>query len=121
MVALSDQEPGTGRPPFPFHSAGLSKIRQAAEAVSSLQTALAEEKIVVEEKKAATQTLIESIGRERAVVEASRADEEAAAALQAEVTAFQNECAADLALAEPIIKVLNERGGGRAVNALVLT
>lgn len=80
----------------------------------SLQEALAEERVVVEEKKAATLQLIESIGRERAVVddavEASRADEEAAAALQAEVIAFQNECAADLASAEPIIKV--RRGAG---------
>ena len=49
--------------------------------------ALKEEQIIVEEKKAATQALIESIGKEKAIadeaVEASRADEEAAAALQA--------------------------------------
>ena len=49
--------------------------------------ALKEELIIVEEKKAATQALIESIGKEKAVadeaVEASCADEEAAAALQA--------------------------------------
>ncbi len=48
---------------------------------------LQHEQVVVEEKKAATQTLIESIGREKAVVdeavEASRSDEEAAARLQA--------------------------------------
>ena len=50
------------------------------------QVALKEETIIVEEKKAATQTLIESIGQEKAVVDAavesSRGDEEAAAALQ---------------------------------------
>lgn len=74
-----------------------------------LQGELAKETVVVEEKKAATQELIESIRRERAVVDeavgASQADEEEAAALQREVTAFQTECAADLATAEPIIKV----------------
>ena len=50
------------------------------------QVALKEETIIVEEKKAATQTLIESIGQEKAVVDAavesSRGDEEAAATLQ---------------------------------------
>ena len=55
--------------------------------VADLQVVLKEEQIIVEEKKAATQALIESIGKEKAVaneaVEASRADEEAAAALQA--------------------------------------
>ena len=53
--------------------------------VADLQVALKEEQIIVEEKKAATGALIESIGKEKAVadeaVEASRADEEAAAAL----------------------------------------
>ena len=49
--------------------------------------ALKEEEIIVEEKKATTQALIESIGREKAVVdeavEIGRGDEEAAARLQA--------------------------------------
>lgn len=55
------------------------------------------------------QSLIESIGQEKAKVdeevEKGREDEEGAAALQAEVTAFQEECARDLAAAEPIIQV----------------
>ena len=50
------------------------------------QVALQEETIIVEEKKGATVGLIESIGQEKAVVdaavEASRGDEEAAAVLQ---------------------------------------
>ena len=54
--------------------------------MSDLQVALKEEQIIVEEKKAATQALIESIGKKKAVadeaVEASRADEEAAGSLQ---------------------------------------
>lgn len=51
-------------------------------------------------------------------VESSREDEEAAAKLQAEVIAFQEECAKDLAAAEPIIQVWLSacfRGGGRCV------
>lgn len=55
--------------------------------VADLQVALKEEQIIVEEKKGATQALIESIGREKAVVdeavEVGREDEEAAAKLQA--------------------------------------
>lgn len=58
------------------------------------------------------QELIESIGQEKArvdeEVEKGREDEEAAAALQKEVTAFQEECATDLAAAEPVIKVCTE-------------
>lgn len=54
--------------------------------VADLQVMLSQEQIVVEEKKAATQLLIESIGKEKAVVdeavESSRGDEEAAARLQ---------------------------------------
>jgi dynein heavy chain len=61
----------------------------------------------VGEKKAATDALIASIGREKATVdeavEAGRGDEEAAAALQAEVQNFQAECSRDLAVAEPVI------------------
>ena len=57
--------------------------------VVDLQMALKEEHIIVEEKKATTQALIESIGKEKAVadeaVDASRTDEEAAAALQVSI------------------------------------
>ena len=55
------------------------------------------------------QELIESIGQEKAKVdsecEKGREDEEAAAALQSEVTAFQEECFKDLSAAEPVIQV----------------
>lgn len=55
------------------------------------------------------QALITSIGEEKVKideeVEKGREDEEAAAALQKDVTAFQEECATDLAAAEPIIQV----------------
>lgn len=86
---------------------------QASEAVELLQQHLEEETLVVADKQRVTEELIASIGQEKAKVdaevEASRSDEEEAAALQREVEAFQTECAADLAAAEPIIKV---RGGG---------
>lgn len=59
-------------PPLPLHP-------------SQLQVTLAQEQIVVEEAKAATQALIEEIGQEKAAadeaVEGSRADEEAAATI----------------------------------------
>ena len=55
--------------------------------VVDLQANLKEEQIIVEEKKATTQALIENIGKEKAVVdeavEVGREDEEAAAKLQA--------------------------------------
>ena len=58
--------------------------------VADLQINLKTEQEVVEEKKARTSALIESIGQEKAVVdeavESSRADEEAAAALQVQLT-----------------------------------
>jgi dynein heavy chain len=69
--------------------------------VADLQTALKEEQIIVEEKKAQTDELIVSIGKEKAVVdeavEAGREDEEAATKLAEEVQAFQEECTKDLA------------------------
>jgi dynein heavy chain len=69
--------------------------------VADLQAALREEQIIVEEKKAQTDELIVSIGKEKAVVdeavEAGREDEEAASKLQNEVQAFQEECTRDLA------------------------
>ena len=59
--------------------------------VVDLQANLKEEQIIVEEKKATTQALIENIGKEKAVVdeavEGAREDEEAAAKLQAGASA----------------------------------
>lgn len=86
---------------------GVEKIASASSAVVMLQESLVKEKIIVEEKKATTQSLIESIGREKAstdeAVASSKTEEDAAAALAKQVTAVQTDCAADLARAEPII------------------
>ncbi|KAK9808985.1 hypothetical protein WJX72_007373 [[Myrmecia] bisecta] len=87
---------------------GVDKIAQASAQVADLQLNLKQEQIIVEEKKSKTQLLIENIGQEKAVVdeavEAGREDEEAAAKLQREVTAFQEECSKELEAAEPIIQ-----------------
>ena len=87
---------------------GLDKIANASAQVADLQVNLKQEQIIVEEKKAKTDALIVSIGQEKAVVdeavEASRDDEEKCASLAEEVMAFQRECEADLAAAEPIIQ-----------------
>ncbi len=48
---------------------GIDKIAQASSQVTDLQRVLKEEQIVVEEKKAQTDELIVSIGREKAVVD----------------------------------------------------
>ena len=72
---------------------GVDKIAQASAQVSDLQKALKDEQIIVEEKKAQTDELIISIGKEKAIVdeavEAGREDEESSAKLAAEVMAFQ--------------------------------
>lgn len=73
---------------------------------------LKQEQIVVEEKQAKTKALIESIGREKAVVEetmeASREDEEKATAIQEEVSKQQAICSKELEAAEPLIKSAEE-------------
>ena len=65
---------------------GVTKIAQASAQVADLQINLKQEQIIVEEKKAKTGALIETIGQEKTVVdeavEAGREDEEAAAKLQ---------------------------------------
>ncbi len=48
---------------------GVDKIAQASAQVADLQKALKEEQIIVEEKKAQTDELIVSIGKEKAVVD----------------------------------------------------
>lgn len=86
---------------------GVEKIAQASSQVADLQLNLKQEQIIVEEKKAATDALIVSIGQEKAVVDEAVAsgkdDEEACSAIAAEVLAFQAECEEDLKAAEPVI------------------
>ena len=87
---------------------GVDKIAFASAQVNELQVNLKQEQIIVEEKKKATDQLIVSIGKEKAVVdaavEAGAADEAECAAIAEEVSAVQAECAEDLAKAEPIIQ-----------------
>ena len=70
-----------------LHATALNKTFNLtwAENNENVQVMLAREVVVVEQKKAATQALIASIGQEKTVVDeavnSSRADEEEAAAL----------------------------------------
>ena len=86
---------------------GVDKIAQASAQVADLQVNLKEEQIIVEEKKANTDALIVSIGKEKAIVdeavEAASGDEAECAQIAEEVSAFQAECEEDLKAAEPII------------------
>ena len=76
---------------------GVTKIAQASAQVADLQVNLKQEQIIVEEKKANTGALIETIGKEKAVVdeavEAGREDEEAAAKLQVRLSLLVCGCA----------------------------
>ena len=87
---------------------GVDKIAFASAQVTELQVNLKQEQIIVEEKKKATDELIVSIGKEKAVVdaavEAGAADEAECAAIAEEVSQVQAECAEDLEKAEPIIQ-----------------
>lgn len=86
---------------------GVLKMYDAQNRVEQLQALLQKELLVVEEQKAKAASLIESLGVQKALadnaIEEARQDEQAAVVLQQEVAAFQAECAADLAKAEPII------------------
>uniref|UniRef100_A0A7S0GLB7 Dynein heavy chain n=1 Tax=Micromonas pusilla TaxID=38833 RepID=A0A7S0GLB7_MICPS len=87
---------------------GVDKIAQASAQVADLQVNLKEEQIIVEEKKANTDALIVSIGKEKAIVdeavESASGDEAECAQIAEEVSAFQAECEEDLKAAEPIIQ-----------------
>ena len=91
---------------------GLDKIQEAASQVADLQVMLKQEQIVVAEKQEKTKALIESIGKEKAIVEetveASREDEEKASEIAASAAAKKEECDRELAAAEPLIAAANE-------------
>lgn len=76
--------------------------------VADLQVNLKQEQIIVEEKKAKTGALIETIGQEKAVVdeavEAGREDEEAAAKLQ--VRRLQPFCASPASCAHTLSEAI---------------
>ena len=86
---------------------GVDKIAQASAQVAELQEALKSEQVIVDEKKATTDALIISIGKEKAIVDeavaAGKDDEEACTAIATEVAEQQASCAEDLKAAEPVI------------------
>ena len=89
-------------------SGGLVKLHDAQDAVAEMQVVLAEEQIVVEQKKKETDALLEKVGQESIVAEEqaeiAAVEEEKVSKVQEEVGAFQESCLRDLAAAEPAIK-----------------
>jgi len=86
---------------------GVEKIANASAQVAELQENLIVDLKIVEEKKAATDTILVQVGQETNIAEEQKAgaaiEEARCAAIAAEVTAFQAECKHDLMAAEPII------------------
>ena len=86
---------------------GLVKLRSSAAQVADMQVQLRDDLTVVEVKKAETDALLVQVGQESAVAdeqaELGAVEEAKVAKVQAEVSAFEAQCSADLAAAEPAI------------------
>eukprot|EP00741_Cyanophora_paradoxa_P005992 tig00000955_g5810.t1 len=87
---------------------GLNKLKDTEAIVADLQVALKADQIVVEEKKASANALLEQVGQETAIAEeekkSAQVEEDACAVIQADVAQKAADCAEDLAKAEPIIQ-----------------
>lgn len=87
---------------------GIDKIKEAGVQVQALQEVLVKESEEVEEARQKTAVLMETVGREKAIVEEQSAiaakEEEKTNKIVAEVTEFESQCSADLAAAQPIVK-----------------
>ncbi|KAJ1618499.1 dynein heavy chain and region D6 of dynein motor-domain-containing protein [Pavlovales sp. CCMP2436] len=88
----------------------LAKARGSVDAQMQRleQGLLREEQVVVEQKKGETDGLLVQVGQESAIADeqaqVAEAEERQVAKIQSEVAAFEAQCAADLAAAEPAIK-----------------
>ncbi len=86
---------------------GLVKLRSSAAQVADMQLQLRDDLTVVEAKKAETDALLVQVGQESAVAdeqaELGAVEESKVAKVQTEVSAFEAQCKADLAAAEPAI------------------
>eukprot|EP00736_Rhodelphis_marinus_P010572 Rmarinus@m.9666 len=91
---------------------GLEKLEATESQVAELQENLKQDQIVVEEKKAATDELLQQVGKEQAEAEkqqAIAAEEEAkCATIQSSVMDMQQECERELSAAEPILEAAAE-------------
>ena len=102
---------------------GLVKLRSSAAQVAEMQVQLKDEMVVVEQKKAETDELLVAgragEGRRRRAGGARQDEEQKVAAMQNEVSAFEAQCAADLAAAEPAIQKAAEALNNLDKKALV--
>ena len=91
---------------------GLEKMNSAAEQVAELQENLVKDMAIVEEKKEATDKLLVVVGQETNIAEKEKAaaaiEEEKCEVIAKEVMAFQAECEAEMAAAEPVIQAAIE-------------
>ncbi|GET87016.1 dynein heavy chain, putative [Leishmania tarentolae] len=87
---------------------GIDKIKEAGAQVQGLQEVLQRESVEVEEARQKTAALLETVGREKSVVEeqsAIAAKEEAKTnKIVEEVTSFEKQCQEDLAKAQPLVQ-----------------
>ena len=91
---------------------GLEKMQSAAEQVAELQENLVKDMALVEQKKEATDKLLEFVGQETAGADEQKAkaliEEEKCTKIAEEVSVFQAECEKDMAAAEPVIQAAIE-------------
>ena len=96
---------------------GLNTLMRTNKDVEKLQEFLKEKKKEVEAKKAATDALLEEMGKQRSEAEAQQAiadvEKKKADAAAAEAKAIEEQCAGDLRVAKPALDAAND-----AVNCL---
>jgi dynein heavy chain len=86
---------------------GLEKMQSAADQVAELQENLVKDMAIVEQKKAATDKLLEFVGQETAGADEQKAialvEEEKCSEIKEGVSKFQLECEKEMEAAEPVI------------------
>ncbi|CBZ32638.1 dynein heavy chain, putative [Leishmania donovani] len=87
---------------------GIDKIKEAGAQVQGLQEVLQRESVEVEEARQKTAALLETVGREKSVVEEQSAiaakEESKTNKIVEEVTSFEKQCQEDLAKAQPLVQ-----------------
>ena len=87
---------------------GCDKIREASVQVAQLQTVLQRESLEVEEARQKTARLLETVGREKAIVSDQSAiaevEEAKTVKIAQEAEAIQSDCQRDLAAARPLVE-----------------
>jgi dynein heavy chain len=87
---------------------GIEKIREAGAQVAQLQEVLKKEQVEVEEARTKTLSLMEHVGKEKAIVteqnDIAEIEEAKTNKIVVEVESFQAECQKDLAAAQPLVE-----------------